>query len=407
MHLTLKSKEFIMSLVLYILCFFHATFAAIRPLSEDEAVAFETVFGTRDMKKLLEIEKNPLAYWEERAKALKDETISHSEFCQTYTHEIGLFLKKLLREPGATAMPWFSNDIGVIEDTIKLKIPEDHPAYKTIVTTSTAIACDLFWQPEKFSCIATKTNFERYINDFMHIFTKGKRGFLSDISPFINGHDFNARLRWSRNDAGLSIFDCLILLSNQEYLCHAMSLKTRTGFAVHDTQHNTLIGSGLNGGDSCMGEFSYPLLHDALIYAGSQYRLERHLGGQYGLSQQKYFRQCFNKDSLMAGDIISLGQQVLGCFYQFRESPAVQDSWDPDNMHSCIFPKASQLIDGRLAKVVPYFMHCDLNWHTQTLEPTPIDLDKTHLQLQWFIAKFCGKAGLALLSTPTFPSAAA
>ena len=394
-----------MILALYIIVFFHAALAGTRPLSEGEAFAFEALFGTSDMTKLLAIERNPAAYWEEREKSLKEETLSHRTFCQTYTHEVTLSLKSSSLDPEIADGLWFYDNIDAIGDTIKLKIPEDHPAHKTALTLFTACACDYLRKPERFDWMANKPSFDRCLNEFMQTFTKGRNGLLGDMSAFINGEgDFNSRLRWIRNNAGASIFDCLILLSNQEYLCHALPLKTRTGFAVHDTQNDTRLD---DGDGCCLGEFSYPIIWDVLSRARNQYLLDRHLCRQYGLSRQKHFKQCFNKSSLIAGDIMSLAQQALGCFYHFCALPASPDSWDPNDVHSCIFPTTDQLAERSLAKIVPYFVHCGLNWHTQTLEPSPTYLDTTHALLLELANTSCKKAGLALLATPMHPAAAA
>lgn len=369
-----------------------------RTLAEGEAFALGAVFGTKNMPELLKMEADPAAYWEKRAKALQNETISHSEFCQTYTREAEWFLKTPMLHNVLAEKPWFYHNIEAIEATVTSKIPKDHPAYQTAVTFFTTCACDYLWKPHLFPWMATQESLAQNIDVFLK-----ERGKLPA--------DFYERLRWTRSKEEPSIFDHLIMMGNQEYLCHAITLRKKVGFEVDPAPNNTLNWVGLEEGDECcLTGFNDPIFFDALFYPQGQYSLQRCLRS-YGLSQQHYFEQCWNKNGLIKNDIVCLAEQALGCFYQFRELPAFVDTWSSDNVHSCIFPDTEDFKDPRFLEIVPYFRPKDrgrlFNFRTDALEHVDMDASRVNSLLRCFRSKYCAKAGGALLKKPRHPAAAA
>ena len=376
-----------MFVIFYILCLFHAVLANTRTLSEGEALAFQAVFGTSDMKKLQEIERNPAAYWEERKKALQGETISHLEFCEIYTKYALAYIKDNTPKDGDK--PWFCHDPSAIEKTIQLVIPEDHPAYPTAVALYTSLACDHLRQPTSalFPDISTKEKLLRQVSVFNLFAT-----FLKD--------DFNTRQRWViRDNANFSLFDSMVLFSEKQYLCGALA-NNREGFFAHlssmddaDDNPNPPIFNGIFG----------PIMHDTISHAMMQYILESHLR-RYGISYHQYFRRCWNKKTLVKNNIMRLAQDTAGCFYNFHELSSAVGAWDAKKVPSLIFPESECLTDMGFCKIVRYFKEQDddFDWHTQEIKPYDFkSSDEVNATLVSWKTRFCDDKGKKILSQYT------
>ena len=367
-----------MTYALLLIVSLHSALADLRTLSEGEARAFEAIFGTRDMKKLQEIERDPVAYWEEREKALKDKVIPHLEFCKRYTQEAQAYIRDKTANTPETDKPWFCQDPNVIADTLKLKIPESSPAYPTALAYYTALACDY-------------CDYLENPRDSDALFIKSPKDFLQDLDTFflkIDGlsEELNARMFWVIE--GLSnfpIFDSLVLFSKKQYLCGATEYDKRMDFVAHlrDPKPPSYYG------------FSGPIPHDCLSHARKQYLLEYHLG-RYGISYQGYFDKCWNKEKLIKNNIIVLAQRALGCFMHFHEAPSLQDSWQKDDVSSLIFPHTPALTDAGFNEIVPYFAtHATRhNWRKTPIRPKTCGVHKT---LCHFQETYCGQEGRKIL----------
>ena len=368
-----------MLLALYIILSFYTALAETRPLSEGESFAFNAVFGTSDMKKLLEIEKNPAAYWEEREKALQDEAVTHIEFCKRYTQEAKAFIKAEALK--TNYQPWFVCDPNGLEEVIKADIPESHPAYPTAVALFTAIACDHMCDPTREST--------QFLLSFENLCIKiANFKADNDIS-----HELNQRQRWViRDKAECSLFDSLIMLSNQEYLCAAAPLHQRMDYRAH-RRNGAYLFWGYHGS----------IRRDSVNHAFKQHLLERCLR-KHGVSSCDYFRRCWNKKGLIKNDIFALAEQSLGCYYNSHELPSVNGAWSAGDLESLIFPRTESLTDDGFLPIVPYFAmprHPNFDWKTTELQPRAMDDAQTHGALLYLRSKYCRLHGEAMLNPET------
>ena len=192
----------------------------IRPLAKGESIAFKGVFGTSDMAELLEIERDPVVYWEEREKALKDEAIPHIEFCKQYAEEAKLYIQAAASPP-EIYKPWFYYHPNAIEYTIQSKIPESHPAYPTFLALYTAFGCDYLTDPKSVPVLHTPEDLLESLEKSLEY-----EGLTSE---------FNESQIWvMRDNAHFSVFDSLVALSNGQDLCGFMPFHTRASFRAHE-----------------------------------------------------------------------------------------------------------------------------------------------------------------------------
>ena len=339
-------------------------------------MAFEAIFGTSDMKKLLEIERDPVAYWNEREEALKGKPLPHLAFCKKYTKEARDYIRTKTAKMKKRDKPWFCQDPNAIKNALKSKISKDSPAYPTALAFYTALACDYLEKPWDSSLQSFKTQ-KKFLEDIDTVFLESEG--LSD--------ELNARMCWLIG--GLSIFpifDYLVLFSKKQYLCGATAYSKRMDFVAHRRPFKHPIFSGFGG----------PIPHDCLSHALRQHLVEYHLS-LYGISYQDYFDQCWSKEKLIKNNIIGLAQCALGCFTHFHEAPSVMGSWKSDDVSSLIFPRTNELTDLGFLAIVPYFSehatHHD--WHTSPIVP-PVFLDH-HNTLCHFAETYCGPAGRTIL----------
>ena len=346
---------------------------------EGQALAFKAIFGTSDIQKLQAIEKDPAAYWDEREKALK-EAMTHRKFCEIYTQESQNFIQAESAQTGY--VPWFCRWPDKIEQHAKERIGEDDPAYPTAVAFFTALACDHMRDPmrEGLNKMRLEMDFDTMLDQFK--------------KPRELSHELNERLRWIICDhAEFSIFDSLIMLSNQEYLCGAAPFHQRMHYQSHQKPDGSYQFWGAHGA----------LIHDVVAHARKQLLLERTLC-EKGISHHKYFKKCWNKKSLVKNDIFALAEQNLGCFYNFHELATVNGAWNTDNLRSLIFPKTRYLTDMGFFQIIPYFTAYKspgFDWRKTPVKPLSMDDAQAHKTLLHFRLKYCGAHGEAILSRAT------
>ena len=437
-----------MLLALYILFLFHETFAVTRPFSPGEAIALEAVFGTTNPQKLLEIAKDPMAYWNEREKALEDEAMPHIEFCKKYTQNCLLCIQHsparyetsvsrqyelLVRRKRArkrtrkrTHRPEHKHAHESLEQReSRLKVaydyesPEQRAREREYARRCAIPYGDAAWfihQPEILekniksifaeddpaypTAVALFTAIACDYTDqpWRHLDTmQDETQFRATVEEFKEhkglSHEFNSRLFWvTRKNSKFSIFDCLIMLSKKKYLCATAPFPAMQNYKAHQLSVGSFIFSGRSG----------PISHDAISHAQNQYLLEERLR-DYGISYHEYFKQCWSEEKLIKDNIFELGRQCLGCFYHFRELATVTGAWDPNDLSSLIFPETVHLTDTGFLEIVPYFsepMDENFDWKQTPCRPKDMSPEMAHKALLQFRSTYCRTQGNALLYPP-------
>ena len=298
------------------------------------------------MRTLQDLEDNPQKFWIKREQELKKKGVllTHTEFCQRYVKEAKREIYQsvedaiVCNEHDEDDAPWYQKDLEAIERIIKEKIPSDHPAFPSATALYYGCACDdierAYKDPILQDILKTQDHLRADIDKFLK--TSGKE----------TSHDLNRKQFWSVSDDGqFSLLDSLIMRRKGLHLCAAPQTCNRHRFSAH----RTMMG------------WSGVIAHDN-THSCKNHRHAQNLDN-LGISFKEYFNTCCNPETLIKGNIIHLSQQIQSLFYNFHELPSVNQSYDPHNPESAVFPRTKNLTDLGFLAVTPFFMQ-DMPHHT-------------------------------------------
>ena len=362
---------------------------AERPLLEGEARAFHMLYGTTDIHKIKEIEKNPAAYWREREQALlhgKDKAVPHREFCAKFVKDAQAFITQTLGLwpwPAPTWLntivsnkPWYT-DFNALDHLLHVTI-KDHPALPTVKALAYACIVDDLQDPG--SCaenLKTPQDFCRHI-----------RAFMAEPGHKIT-EDLNHKQRWFISEDGVfSLFDSLVMRGNGLYLC---------GAASHPEKHSD-FAAHYRGGKPHFSKWTGVIAHDSVTHALKQEQQANALQA-LDIDDQEYFDACYAPSNLPQGDIITLSEKTQGVFHNFHEACTVSCALDEDDIFSVAFPSSRSLVDTGFLDITPYFaeknsplMPSPFNWHDCPLLPAALSEEQVHTTLIELRDKFCIQA---------------
>ena len=375
--------------MIFLLCFLAlSALAGLRTLPDGEALAFEALFGTSDMKKLLQIEANPQAHWREREEYLTSDmknplqveadlqaywrerverlakgphkVLTHLEFCEMLVEDAQESILQNFRLRGEpTQFKLIDSIINEVIDTImKDSLPPNSPLLPNIRAMMYAKFCKRVEE----DCIDRDT-YNKWVLESLQKSVIKQREILKDIT-----HDLNDKLCWHISpDGKVSIFDWLVMRSKGWYLCGAPS-----DFAQ---KLNCKASRDLLAWEDRRDPLAWEVRHTAFKQALRLSVLDRTLQ-KSGHSYQKIFDTCCNPQALIAGDIVTLSQQLQGWFHLFYEAPSYENSFDSQDPFSLFFPRNHMLLDKRFCAITPYFTApLDHDWHKTSLKQTKTPID--------------------------------
>ena len=317
--------------------------AAWRGLGRCEAHAFQSLYGTEDMAKLVSIERDPQSHWREREEALQapGATITHTEFCQRFVQEAKEHIaQNCVKSKGKNLF----RDGEAIDEIIQTFISEDHAIWPTTQARFYAKACDDLWRPQAH--------------------TQAFCGWEKDVSEFIEvcrshhlTEEFNSQQRWLADSCQeFSIVDSLVMYGQGFYLSSAVDPKERAFFKAHPSATGGFLFQGWDG----------VIFHDAIAHALRQYYRALVLKDRHGISEQEHFKTYCHHEHIVRDDMITQSQQHLGWFYNVHELPSYNGSYHPDMLQTVLFPYTKHLTDRGLQNTVPFFVY-HVDWKKDCL----------------------------------------
>ena len=358
------------TLAVYALCS-PLSLNASRYFDTEEGHAINAIFGTRSAQEAKTIEANPGEFWHERAGKLKDDAITHQEFCHIYIKDAQEHIAKKIAQSGQR--PWFAEP-SAIEELIIEGTDDRDPFFLELMTFSHALACDHTNDPNDANRMVAKS-------------VESMQIFIEDMKTFLTNNrvtkDLQDKQRWLVVPEGqFSMFDSMVMLGQGFYLG---SVYDDPNLRMHSYAHNNSFYGWLGA-----------LNHDSL-HAHKQNILAQELL-KFSISAQEYINACFAPTNLVANDLVSLGQQTLGCFCNFHEEPSVNGAFSPEDKQSLLFPMSPVLSDDGFLRIVPYFSHVpkNHNWWVQPLPAVNEPALRTHATLLRWRAQYCS-AGLQFL----------
>lgn len=343
-------------------------------LPDDAAYAFKAVFGTKKPYVISEIEAAPQQYCHQRAQFLTAPaaTLPHIDFCNIYVAEAKACMRNHIQ--GTTDLPWYCKDLNAISAIIRSVLSEDDAAFPTTMALYYGCACDStikgHTDAKLNTCLKTEDSLKQDLLQFIE--KSGK-----NITP-----QLNIKICWRINSEGAtSMLDKLIMRTNGHYLCSAPPSAKRHSFSAHHGRFQGWAGI---------------ILLEPIGHASNQ---ERHATAlrNLSISDQQYFDACWDAQALPKNQIKTLSQKIQGCFYNFHALPAVQNSFNPKDPQSVIFPTSRYLTDADLFAITPYFMPAEN-------KPSPLSDFSVHSCLLTWRDLACS-IGWTFLPLATPPSA--
>ena len=303
---------------LFLFCFLPLT--SVMPMSLSEVLI--TVMGTDDIAKLQRIAKDPMAYWEERRKALfegEDDNrrplYSNQEFLKIFTRQTKERCQYFIKQDkGELAHDKWYKKLDDFEDVLCDICPEGDSRHAFIKATAYANLCDQLLfdttegeKGEHYTPLDFETTF---IKDIENCFR---------TSTVQNSVRRNKEMLWLFEKNGLfSMWDCLVIMGEGYYL--------GSSFKNSEDRENFCAHSGVFSGHS--GSLAHDHTHAsaAATYFDAFAKFEVNLA--------TYIKDCL-KENNTEDSIIALCQKVFTAFSTFHEVVFKKGDNTPEKL---IFP---------------------------------------------------------------------